>query len=187
LRHIIVSICLCVLFVASFFSSSHCQQSDSCSFQTPWGPETARVHIFLLPDSATSEDSVVVVFIYSHDDCIPLTRIDSTRLEGDTFSIYTYWVWLGKCPPCPAQYGGARSFHLGILDMGNLTVEVYLNFYNCSTGDSYQDSCQTTFTLQTIPTLTEWGLIVFALLLMTSVFIYLRKVRKSRKAFNAPY
>jgi hypothetical protein len=36
-----------------------------------------------------------------------------------------------------------------------------------------------------IPTLTEWGLIVFALVLMTSVFIYLRKVRRLRSVFDA--
>src|SRR5574341_479926 len=159
------------LLVLSFNLAFPQPPSDYC-FQTPWGPQTACLSIEILHNTP-SLDSVTVVLRHIDGNCFGLSTIDSTRLSQDTFYILATWYWAGTCICPEGGPGHPHYFPLGSLTGNSLTVVVDIRIDGCE-GNKAQTSYLKKFALS-IPTLSEFGLIIFALLLAMAIFWYLSK------------
>jgi len=147
---------------------------DYC-FQTPWG-STACLSVVLDPEHAKTLDSLVVRLLWSPESgCIWLNSpIDSTRLVENVFTIYSNWG--EECFGCPEPGPGQKRFDIGRVNYASLTVQVYFIVRHC--GEYFRPPpFEKTFYLNPIPTLSEFGLLIFALLLVSLIIWYLCKAR----------
>jgi len=153
---------------------------DYC-FETKWNPVTGCIGITESPSPATPDDTIRVLFRYRNSDCF-FGGADSARLAGNVFTIYA--VWSGDPPggPCPEDPEGHKGYKLGKVPGDSLVVRVIYYIFNTETQERIEGTpFEKTFYLRTIPTLSEVGLVIFALLLLSLIFWYLHK-HKTRLA-----
>jgi hypothetical protein len=149
---------------------------DYC-FETNWNPVTGCIGITESPSPATPDDTIRVLFRYRNSDCF-FGGADSAKLAGNVFTIFGVWRGYPPGQACPEVPEGHKAYTLGKVLGDSLVVRVLYYVFNTQTQERIEGiPFEKTFYLRTFPTLSEFGLLIFALLLLSLIFWYLHKHR----------
>jgi hypothetical protein len=172
---------LITLLLLLSFNLALPQTTSNYCFQTRW-PPSGCIRILVRPAPEGAHWGINVRFEWLGDTagyCFG-GYPDAAALVGNVFTIYTLWGWVVS-GPCPEGDWNYWNYYLRPIDSDSLIIRVLFKFsrtdtYEIYEGDPYEESFYIPHTPgPPIPTLSEIGLIIFALLLALAIFWYLYK------------